>query len=281
MEEGRKNHKKAVAWICAVLLLILALLGGVQAGVIYRKNSCLHWSPDYEKRDISALLEKDTFTKEEYRVLYEQTGLTELGVDGLLSRGEKSKILAIQEGFFGEYGLVEDHFGAFTYMYGIDGQTRLAHLENGDILVSSSTFTSWFQYGHSALVVDGELDTIIESVSMGHLSEKWYAGSFASRANFLVLRPDLPKEQREEIALWAKDNLVGVPYRLTTGIFSRKYQEEIKTSHCSHLVWYAYKKFGVDLDSNGGAVVTPRDIARSPRLKLVQCFGFDIDELWG
>ena len=103
MEERRKNHKKTVAWICAVLLFVLALLGGVQAGVIYRKNSCLHWSPDYEKRDISTLLEKDTLTKEEYRVLYEQTGLTKLGIDGLTEIGDYARIQKIQDFYFEIY----------------------------------------------------------------------------------------------------------------------------------------------------------------------------------
>lgn len=281
MEEKKKGKRIAIAWICAVVLFLFVVISGIQVGVVYRKNSLLHWSPDYEKKDISALLDKDSLTEAEYRVLYEQTGLTKLGIDGLLAKGEKTRILAVQEGFFGEYELVAEHFLAYTYMYGIDGETKLACLENGDILISSSTFTSWFQYGHSAIVVDGELETIVESVSMGNNSEVWHASSFASRANFLVLRPDLPQEDKNEIASWAKENLVGVPYRLTTGIFSKKYKERIETSHCSHLVWYAFKKFGIDLDSNGGAVVTPRDIARSPRLRLVQCFGFDIDELWG
>ena len=46
-------------------------------------------------------------------------------------------------------------------------------------------------------------------------------------------------------------------------------------------VWYAYKKFGIDLDSTGGAVVKPRDIANSNQGEVVQAFGFDLDKLWG
>lgn len=49
---------------------------------------------------------------------------------------------------------------------------------------------------------------------------------------------------------------------------------------CSHVLWYAFKQFGINLDSNGGLLVMPRDIARSPHLELVQNFGFDPEKLW-
>ena len=45
-------------------------------------------------------------------------------------------------------------------------------------------------------------------------------------------------------------------------------------------MWYAFKHFGIDIDSNGGAVVLPKDIANSDELELVQNFGFDPDKLW-
>ena len=48
----------------------------------------------------------------------------------------------------------------------------------------------------------------------------------------------------------------------------------------SALVWYAYQKFGLDLDGNGGALVLPFDLANSSQMELVQVFGFDPDRLW-
>ena len=47
----------------------------------------------------------------------------------------------------------------------------------------------------------------------------------------------------------------------------RKYNEG--AHYCSELVWQAYKALGTDLDSNGGFVVSPDDIARSPYLTVV------------
>jgi uncharacterized protein YycO len=75
--------------------------------------------------------------------------------------------------------------------------------------------------------------------------------------------------------------MIGIPYRLTTGILYKKYDENgLRYSQCAHFVWYAYKKFGIDLDSNGGAIVKPQDMALSPQVELVQAFGFDFDKLW-
>lgn len=44
-------------------------------------------------------------------------------------------------------------------------------------------------------------------------------------------------------------------------------------TQCAHLVWYAYRYFGYDLDSDGGFVVTPDDLYHSDLLELVQIYG--------
>ncbi|MCI8790350.1 MAG: hypothetical protein HFH92_14885 [Lachnospiraceae bacterium] len=44
-------------------------------------------------------------------------------------------------------------------------------------------------------------------------------------------------------------------------------------TQCAHLVWYAYRNFGYDLDSDGGFVVTPDDLYHSDLLELVQIYG--------
>ena len=65
------------------------------------------------------------------------------------------------------------------------------------------------------------------------------------------------------------------------GILSFQYNEDSFTrTQCAHLVWYAYRHFGVDLDSNGGLVVTPPEMANSPYVEVVQIYGFDPVKLW-
>jgi len=67
---------------------------------------------------------------------------------------------------------------------------------------------------------------------------------------------------------------------LTTGILSKKNQKNPNRTHCAHLVWRAFKQFGIDLDSNGGKIVKPQDIANSPHLEVVQIYGFHPEKLW-
>ena len=93
----------------------------------------------------------------------------------------------------------------------------------------------------------------------------------------MVLSPK-DKDVKDKVAEYALKNLVGINYSSLVGIFSSK--NSISKTHCSHLVWYAYKQFGIDLDSNGGTMVMSKDIANSPYLEIVQIFGFEPNKLW-
>ena len=264
----------------AIVVFLGSILGFVQLGVVVQTNTAVHWRPDYEKIDIMPLLEKAERTEEDYAALYAQTGLTKIGIDDLLAINGISRILDIQERYFKEYAVETKGFAPFTCEQEIDGTAAFAVLQNGDIFVSNSAFTSWFRYGHAALIVEAETNLALDSVSIGKDSAFCSVLTYNDYANFLLLRPKLDESVREEVAAYAKESLVGVPYRLTTGIFSAKFEETLLGSHCGHLVWYAYKKFGLDLDSTGGLIVTPQDLANSPQLELVQTFGFDPATLW-
>ena len=281
-ETGKKKRmKKWLAVTLAVLFSLAFVLGFLQLGAVYSMHAWEYWRPDYEKTDILPILEKRELSEEDYKVLYAQTGLTKLGIDDLLSEGKAGRILQIQELYFKPFTVENDCFAPFTYMAEINWNALLTTLKDGDILISATTFTSWFRYGHSALVVDGADKLVVESVSPGERSELASALEFTDRASFMVLRAKAEETLRREVAKYARENLVNLPYRLTMGIFFKKFKQTPTASHCSHLVWYAYKKYGIDLDSTGGGVVTPRDIARSLNLELVQTFGFNPEKLWG
>ncbi|MBQ8684864.1 MAG: hypothetical protein IJ514_01680 [Clostridia bacterium] len=284
---SKTNKKKGRIWrglatfLLCLTVFVGSVLGILQLGVYCSARSWEHWSPDYEKVDIRPVLSKETLTDEDYQTLYRQTGLTKLGIDGFLEKNDISTVIELQEFFFSKHTVTADKFAAFTYLEEIEEYAPMAVLEDGDIIVSATTRVSWFRYGHAALVVDGESKRIVESLAPGYESEINSAKTFADLANFLVLRPKADKETRTQVAAYAKENLVGLPYQMTTGILSKKYNpDELKRSQCAHLVWYAYKKFGIDLDSTGGLVVKPRDVANSEHVEVVQAFGFDLDALW-
>ena len=89
----------------AVALSAVAVLGGIFIGLeiaTARVKAKGAWRPSYEKASIEQTLNKSELTDSDYDFLYEQTGLTKLGVDGLLQRGLKRVILQIQEQYFSQ-----------------------------------------------------------------------------------------------------------------------------------------------------------------------------------
>lgn len=282
-EAGAKKRGRAKRLLIALLTLLFFVggaLGVLQLGAVYAERSWIHWRPDYAKVDLLPILDKTELTEENYQTIYRQTGLTRLGVDGLLEKSGKDRILAMQEYYFKEHELIINHFNPFTYSEKLDDRAPMAILEDGDVLVTASTRVSWWRYGHAAIVVDGANGIIAESIAPGSVSDTDSADTFANLANFMILRPKANAATKAEVTRYVRKNLLGLPYRMTTGIFTEKYPDELKTSQCAHLVWYAYKRFGIDLDSNGGAVVKPQDIANSEYVEVVQTFGFDPDTLW-
>ena len=280
----RNTKKRIKKWLAIVLAALFALLATGLAfclGVPYQLRTWKNWQPDYEKLDITALLEKENLLDEEYETLYRQTGLTRLAIDDM--RGEeqgRQRICAIQKYLFD--GATPNGRYASPIMYIDETSTyaTLAYLQDGDILVTATTVVSWWRFGHAALVVDADKGLLLESIGVGVESKYNASTVFCNLANFMVLRPKASAETKAQVVAYARANLSNLPYSATIGILSKKNPENIRSTQCAHLVWYAYKRFGIELDSNGGGLVVPKDIANCKELELVQAFGFNLDRLW-
>lgn len=240
--------------------------------------------PSYAREDISDVLAKETWTEEDYALLYRQTGLGKSALDGM--KEDTERILTFQEALFYEGELEHDQV-AFTTkrdVFAGDYRAPLVDLEDGDVLVTSTCHTFGWRNGHAAIVLNGDNGTLLESVSLGTPSTVTYNGAnwFRRGTNFMVLRlRDATAEERAEIAATAAERLEGISYSITVGLFSPKDQGEAPAeTHCSHLVWQAYHYYGYDIDADGGPVCTCRDIAASGLFEVVQVFGFDPIELW-
>lgn len=283
MKERRKKlTKKIIALICCgafIVALCLACLGLQIAYLVCEKD--VSWQPDYAMEDLTKTLAKDELDDKDYELLYRQTGLTKIGVDRMLARGEqgKDRLLNIQQDYFDEYEVVHDNLGPFTCMDFLDKKVTNVYLEDGDVIVSLLThFASW-RLGHSTIVVNGESETIIHALING--SQLDNVSYFTQTLGFMVLRVKddvCDKETKSKVAAFAAENLLNIPYELSTGVFTDK--NKINKTQCAHLIWYAYKQFGVDLDSRGKLIVTPRSLANSPNVEVVQIFGYDPVKLW-
>ena len=299
MEKAQKTLYRFTAVLLCVLVFTAALIiSCLIADAVCERTA--HTTPSYQRADIAAIADKSgKWTDEEIRFLYRQTGL---GKSALLKM--KSEVVYENNEFVPLSARLKDFQEALYY----EGETEhelvadiskrdlmkgfsapVAPLEEGDIMINSSTHTLGFRNGHAALVLDTE-GTVLESFELGRDSSVSINGHlwFAESSNFMILRlkdPDTgeiaDKDVRTEIARKAKAQLKGIPYSIVTGIFTKKDQgTSPKATHCSHLVWQAFKNAGYDIDSNGGLIVTPQDISRSPLLEVVQVYGFDPEKLW-
>lgn len=288
MHKRGKLPKRIIALIvCGCIIFSI----GVIALGFYIHFLCAHSlkciPPKAERVDISAVLDKEVLSQEDYSLLYSQTGLTKVGIDRAREKGDagKRRILAIQDDVYKQYGIIHDTIAPYACQDDIDGDVTNIYLEKGDIIVTSSTHIAGFRIGHSGLVTDvssnGISASILQASVIGETSDFGSFADFSSRINFIILRPKpelISKGDVENICTFAKENLTGLTYFPAAGVLSAK--ENYSLTQCSHLIWSAYNHFGFDLDSNGGMVVTPKNLSHSAYLEPVQVFGFDYDKLW-
>lgn len=289
-----KRTFRLPSFLKRILILLFVVLSIISIIAIRTKitKPLAHVKPDYDKISIIELLEKKKLSDEDYKEIFYQTGLGVSAVDALLAdkKNGKERILKFQENLFKDINIFYQKITPITYQENIidnEGNlvygTEIAPYENGYILVTRATYSGGWRHGHAAIVVDSENGSILEAAVLGEDSQIANINSWRIYPNFILLKiKDIEQAKLDEIAKFAVKSLYKVPYKLTVGIFSSKYKDGIEPTgtHCSHLVWYPFKKFGYDLDSNGGVLITPQDIANSPYLEVVQVYGFNPKELW-
>ena len=147
---------------------------------------------------------------------------------------------------------------------------KFTNIEDGDILVTDSTYCFCYRHGHAGLVVDAEKGLTLEAYGIGTKSEYAKLSEWERYPHVKVLRLRAPKELRDNIAREAKRGLVGIPYRLSSGMIDDKdMKEKYWGTQCAHLVWVAFKKYGYDIDGDSGWLVTPADFMKSELLVVV------------
>jgi uncharacterized protein YycO len=283
-EKRKKLSKRIIALIvCGAFVLFLALVAfGLQIAFWASHGAIKCVQPTYGKIELDEHLDGD-LTDDDYEVLYRQTGLTKIGIDRALAYGDagKRRIKSIQDAFFKPHTVMNGQVAPYACTDYIETHIPNIYLEDGDVVITSSTHISWVRIGHAGLVTDGSLERVLQANAYGTYSRIGSISEFTDRVNFIILRPDPEKISENVIGRvveYAKTELVGIPYEGLAGLLTNK--SGIGKTQCAHIIWYAYKQFGIDLDSNGGCMVVPYDLSHSAYLQPVQVFGFDLDELW-
>lgn len=221
-------------------------------------------------------------SESDYRLIFTQTGLGKPAVDALMSGGRSEEIedyydfytkdkdyLCIREGVLACHEHITDANGK------LESNPPFADLQNGDIIITLSIHSLGWRHGHAAIVTNAGDGTTAEAVRIGEKSDFGSAGDWQSYPLVAVLRlRDGDKRITDDIARFAEENLLGLDYALSAGIIGGRDTDKIPVStQCAHFVWFAYKAYGIDLDSDGGRVITPYDILHSDSLEIVQIYG--------
>lgn len=146
----------------------------------------------------------------------------------------------------------------------------LGDLQPGDVLVTFSTHTLGWRHGHAALVIDSE--TLLEAAMPGTNSGRSSPDSWRTYSSLLHLRVK-DSQQQTAVAEFAEAHLVGLPYGFFCGFGPEKAPAAPASLQCAYLPWFAWQAQGVDLDSDGGRLVTVLDLAQSPYLEVVSARG--------
>lgn len=229
--------------------------------------------------DLSEYFEKTNLSDKDYIDIYKQTGLSPYIAKKLLNDKKDEDIIELQK-LYSNKPVISKEFIFFpTTLEEVNkGKTAdIVEIKKGDILISFSTNTLNWRHGHCGLILD-DGGSILEHASIGSTSFITNYKNWEEYANFIVLRykDEIVAEMAAE---YAKENLVDIKYSIFSGIINKDMSamEEIEHSHCSHIVWQAFKAVGVDLDYNDGLLVTPKDISKSEKLNVIQVFGLNPD----
>lgn len=261
--------------ICVILWLYLVIAAYVNS-LLYIE-SLAHLPPRAERRSIEVLSQRTdmNFTESEYGLIKEQTGLGKAAVNALNSPGELEKYQEIYY-TFPDYQCIR--WSPISWEEHVEFPcVDFPSLEDGDILITRSSHIMSWRNGHAAIVIDGEKGLTAEAVVIGERSSVQDISKWKHYPNFLVLRlKDASSEERKRIAEAAEKYLVDKPYYVFVGIFPAKYSsiDKVSGTQCAHLVWSAYASRGYDIDSDKGLIVTPKDIADSELLEVVQSYGY-------
>jgi len=287
-EKVKRSLWGKAAIICGIVLLSVVLL------ILFLQIVWAHrqeiYTPNSPLTDLTYILETSVLTEDDYTTLLLQTGLGKSAVDYLLAQGDtgKKQILSYQSAYFTKQ---KEHCFPFISYFTcedklvddagnvINGPAPV-NLQKGDIILTLSTHTFGWRHGHAGLVVNTEGNgETLECAELGTNSQINDASKWWQYSTYAIVRiKGVSSEIQEEVVDFADEHLVDVPYHLTSGFVGDKMQDFTSKSfglQCDYLVWYAWNAMGIDLDSDGGRLVTTTDLLNSNLVEIVQIYGID------
>ena len=288
-DSTRNSKNKAIKRIIklAAILVFIIIIMEIMNWITEDEAT---WSPNYSKSDLSSIISKAELTDEDYHTILLQTGLGRDAADELLRENVGTDRVKVFEQYQDDF-FTPANYDCRVSAYIVHGESlrdkdgmlvkgfEIPDVRDGDIFITKATHSLGWRHGHAAIVVDAAKGKTLEAILLGTPSSLQNIDKWRTYPSFIHLRLKDKNANTAEIASFAKEHMLGIQYGLLTGIPS-KAPDDVKKTQCSHVVWYPYEYFGYDLDSDGFWLVTPKDIANSDLLEVVQVYGVDPEEIW-
>ncbi len=281
----KKQVKRTKLAIISGALAVILILTGILCVVTFHNNA--YFSPDYPFVDLSGVLSKTELSKEDYKLLFFQTGLGKIAVDELLKQENGAeKIKRHQQSFFYHNEIVCEQKALTTCMeYNVSSKGNytfgfeLAPVKAGYVLAMESSHSFGWRHGHAGIVLNDK--AVLEAPIIGQPTAVYSINIWRYYPTFIMLKlKDTSDEDLEKIALDAKETLEGIVYSPLAGLFKKQQGKKPENVQCAYLVWYAFNNFNIDIDSDGGNIVTVRDIINSDKFEVVQIYGYNPEDFW-
>lgn len=283
---GRKQKKRScILRKIGIFILILILFGYLIQRYWAHKDK--RFVPNYPKVTLSEESHNQT--------IFLQTGLGEPAIKKLRKEGEFQKILQMQEIFRGQpqvdcvsllgWFTMEDRINLSQQGLKSDIEKEgvlpfFVDIQPGDIILTLSTHSIGWRHGHVALVIDE--NTTLECMTWGQNVTYGNLENWRSYSDIAVLRvKGVTPQLQQKVVEYGQEKLYDTPYHLTAGLLKEKapaIDAPEFGSQCAYMVWYVWKQFGYDLDSDGGRLVTAYDLLHSENLEVVQLYGMNPED---
>lgn len=238
--------------------------------------------PQVHKQDLTSILNQESFTEADYDILFQQTGLTKPLIDEVRTMPHfTEKIKSFQDSYLREVTVKREYLPPVTISETLDLNEpgfQLGPYHNGYILLTKSTHTANWRHGHAGIVIDEVRGITLEALNPGTYSMEQPISKWQYYPTVKMLRlKDASQTTLDAIAQYAATHLNGLPYNI---LADKNQGDTPYETHCALLVWQAFNHFGYDLDATGGLFVSPKNMAMSPLLELLQIYGFNPSEVW-
>lgn len=270
---GGFMKRKLTLILATILLILMVLMTNV------RQNIKVDDYVDLTEY-VNRLILNEELSDDEFEIITRQTGL---GKKSILALKRRSQLYLIDD-YQNDYLYNRNYYKSYFALCCCEELLEESHLpfvdlQDGDILITASSVTSFFRHGHAGIVVNGLTGETVEAYSPLEKSCTSTVDTWLNYQTIMLLRvKDEYKNLAPIAAKYALENLVDVKYSLFSSVNDST--DNVKRTHCSQLVYLAYKFAGIRIDKKNNFIVTAKEISKSEYFEIVEVKGFNFYEGW-